>query len=93
MLLGFLGGSVVKNLRANARDAGLIPGSRILLRGENGKPLQCSCLGNPKNRGAWWATVHGGPKTKVVQLLGLPRLKIGKMERFNLDFIFLIKKK
>ena len=32
----------------------------------------------------------GGLKTKVVQLLGLPRLKIGKMECFNLDFIFLI---
>ena len=25
----------------------------------NGKPLQCSCLGNPMDRGAWWATGHG----------------------------------
>ena len=74
MLWGFLGGSVVKNLPANVEDAGLIPGSGILLREENGKPLQCSCLRNPKNRGSWWATVHVGPKTKVVQLLGLPRL-------------------
>ena len=74
MLWGLLGASVVKNLSANARDAGLIPGSGILLREENGKPLQYSCLGNSKNRGAWWATVHGGPKTKAVQLLDLPGL-------------------
>ena len=28
----------------------------------NGKPFQCSCLGNPMDRGAWWATVHGVTK-------------------------------
>ena len=28
----------------------------------NGNPLQYSCLGNPMDRGAWWATVHGGHK-------------------------------
>ena len=28
--------------------------------GENGNPLQYSCLGDPMDRGAWWATVHGG---------------------------------
>ena len=37
----------------DARDAGLIPG------GGNGNPLQYSCLENPMDRGAWWATVHG----------------------------------
>ena len=26
---------------------------------ENGKPLQCSCLENPRDRGAWWAAVYG----------------------------------
>ena len=36
----------------------------ILLGGEgNGYPLQCSCLGNPVDRGAWWATVHGVAKS------------------------------
>ena len=52
---GFLGSSVVKNLRANAggiRDWGLIPGSGRLLGEENGNPLQYSCLGNPKDRRA-----------------------------------------
>ena len=28
----------------------------------NDNPLQCSCLGNPMNRGSWWATVHGVTK-------------------------------
>ena len=30
--------------------------------GGNGNPLQCSCLENPMDRGAWWATLHGVPK-------------------------------
>ena len=41
-----------------ARDAGLIPGSGRSPGGENGNPLQYSCLENPKNRGVWRATVH-----------------------------------
>ena len=31
----------------------------------NGNPLQYSCLGNPMNRGAWWATVHGVAKSRT----------------------------
>ena len=31
-------------------------------RERNGNPFQCSCLENPMDRGAWWATVHGVPK-------------------------------
>ena len=57
--MGFPGGSVVKNPPANVGDAGLIldPGR---CPGEgNDNPLQYSCLGNPMNRGAWRATVHG----------------------------------
>ena len=52
----------IKNLPASAGDtgdAGLIPGpGRSPSRG-NGNPLQYSCLGNPTDRGAWGATVHG----------------------------------
>ena len=62
MLLGFPAGSVVKNLPANAGDMGLIP---VLGRPPgkvNGNPLQCSCLGNPMDRGAWQATVLGVTK-------------------------------
>ena len=56
---GFPGGSVVKNPPANAGDLGLIPGSERSSGEASGNPLQYSCLGNPKNRGAWQATVYG----------------------------------
>ena len=47
---------------ANAGDAVLIPGSGRSSREGNGNPLQHSCLGNPIDRGAWRATVHGVTK-------------------------------
>ena len=48
----------------NAGDAGLIPGSgRSLGEGNGDNTLQCSCLENPIDRGAWWATVHGVTKS------------------------------
>ena len=59
---GFPGGSVVENLPANARDAGLISGLGRSPGEGNGNSLQYSCLENPMNRGAWQATVHGGCK-------------------------------
>ena len=49
----------VKNLPANAGHMGLIPGSGRFSGEGNSNPLQYSCLGNPMDRGAWWATVHG----------------------------------
>ena len=49
---------MVKNLPANARDAGSVPGLGRSPGGENGNPLQYSYLGNLMNRGAWQATVH-----------------------------------
>ena len=52
---------VVKNLPANAgviRDAGSISGLRRCPGGGHGNPIQSSCLENPMNRGAWWASVH-----------------------------------
>ena len=58
---GFPGGSVVKNLPANAGDSGdprLIPGSGRCPGGGHGNPPQCSCLENHLDRGAWRATVH-----------------------------------
>ena len=44
-------------------DRGSIPGLGISPGEGNGNPLQCSCLENPKDRGAWWATVHGITKS------------------------------
>ena len=55
-ILGFPGGSVIKNLSANAGDtgdAGLIPQLGTSPREGNGNPLQYPCLENPMNRGAW----------------------------------------
>ena len=48
-------GSVVKNLPANAGNAGLTPGSGRSPGEVNGNPLQYFCLGNPMDRGAWQA--------------------------------------
>ena len=57
--MGSAGGSVVKNPPANAEDAGdLSLGGEDSPGGGNGHPLQYSCLENPMDRGAWWATVH-----------------------------------
>ena len=63
--MGFPGGSVVKNLPANTGDTDLIPGSGRSPGGRNGNPLQYSCLENPIDRGAWWATVHGVTKSQT----------------------------
>ena len=57
----FPGGSVVKNLSANAgdvRDMGLIPGLGRSLGEGNGNPLQYTCWENPRDKGAWPAIVH-----------------------------------
>jgi len=43
----------------DTRDADLSPGSGKFPGEGNGNSLQYSCLGNPINRGTWWATVHG----------------------------------
>ena len=59
---GFPGGSVVKNPLANAGDLGLTPVSGRSPGGRNDNPLQYSCLGNPMDRGDWWATVPGVTK-------------------------------
>ena len=58
-------GLVVKNVPANAgdiRDSGSIPGLERSPGGGNGNPFQYSCLGNPIDRGAWVAAIHGGSK-------------------------------
>ena len=54
---------MVKNLPANAEDAGSIPGSGRSPREGNGNPLQYSCLENPMDRGAWQASIHGVAKS------------------------------
>ena len=59
---------MVKHLPANAgdiRDSGSIPESRRSPGGGDGNPLQYSCLENPIDRGAWWATVRGVAESRA----------------------------
>jgi len=49
----------------DARDLGLIPGFERFPGEGNGNPLQYSCLGNPIDRGAWWATVYEAAKSRT----------------------------
>ena len=60
--MSFLCGSDSRESAFNARDQGSVPGSGRSPREGNGNPLQYSCLENPKDRGDWWATVHGFQK-------------------------------
>ena len=58
----------VKNPPADAgdiRDTGSISGSGRFPGGGHGNPPQYSCLGNPMNRGTWWAIVHGVAKSQT----------------------------
>ena len=61
---GFPGSSGVKNPPANAGDVGSIPGSGRSPGEGNVNPLVYTCLGNPTDRGAWWASVHGVAKSR-----------------------------
>ena len=62
------GGTVVKNLPSKAGDTGdavLMPGLGRSPGEGTGNSLQYSCLGNPMDRGAWGATVHGVTKSQT----------------------------
>ena len=63
--LEFPGGSDGKVSACNAGDLGSIPGSGRSYGEGNGNPLQCSCLENSVDGGAWWATVHGVAKSRM----------------------------
>ena len=54
-----MGASNSREHAFNAKDLGSIPGSGTSPGEGNDYPLQCSCLGNPMDRGAWQGTVHG----------------------------------
>ena len=78
-LLGFPGGSDSKESACNVGDPDSIPRSGRS-PGEDGNPLQYSCLENHLDRGEWWATLHGVAKSwtqlnthKPSRVLGVKR--------------------
>ena len=62
--LALVGKNLPANVR-NTRDAGLITELGSPPGEGNGNPLQYFCLGNPLDRGAWWATVLGATKSQT----------------------------
>ena len=62
-LMSFPGGSESKESACDAGYVGLIPEWGRSPGEGNGNPLQYSCLENPMDEGAWWATVHGVAKS------------------------------
>ena len=63
--MSFPGGSDGKESACNAADLGSISGLGRSPGGGDGYPLQCCCLENPMDRGAWWATGHGVAKSQT----------------------------
>ena len=66
---GFPGGSDCKEATCNAGDLGSIPGLGRPPGGGHGNLLQYSCLENPKDGGAWWATVYGVAESDTTEQL------------------------
>ena len=63
--MGFPGSSDGKESACNVGDLSLTRGLGRSPREGHGNPLQCSCLENTMDRGAWWATVHGVTKSLI----------------------------
>ena len=63
--MGFPGGSDGTECACNTEDLGLIPGLERSSGGGHSNPIQYSCLENPMDRGAWWATVHEVTKSQT----------------------------
>ena len=64
----------------NVEDLSSISGSGRSPREGNGNPLQCSCLENPMDEGAWWATVHGVEELGTTEQLHFTGIFVTKNE-------------
>ena len=90
LIHSFQGGTMVKNLHANAgdiRDEGFIPGLGKSLGVGDDNPLQYSCLENSKDRGAWWAAIHGVTKSQTLLSMQTPTLSTMNCQTDNLLMI------
>ena len=70
--MGFPGGSGSEESACHAGDLGFIPGSGRSPGEGHANPLQCSCLENPTDRGAWRATVHGTLQARILEWVACP---------------------
>ena len=61
----------MKASACNARDLGSMPGLGRSPGEGNGNPLEYSCLKNPMDRGAWWATAYGVTESDMTEQLTL----------------------
>ena len=87
---------VVMQVTEDSRDVGSVLGSGRSPGEGNGSPLQYSCLGNPVDRGAWWATVHGVTKswTQLSRYLSLLSILPGRVSVMgNISLLIKFKKK
>ena len=78
---------VIKNLPASAgdvRDTGSIPGSGRSPGEGNGNPLQYSCLENPMDRGACWATAHRVAESDVTEWLSTTLVYLQNIHKANM---------
>ena len=83
-IFSFPGGSPVKNLPASAADTSSIPGSGRSPGEENGNTFQYSCLGNPMDKGGWWATVHRIAKSQtLLKQLSMHTRKQCRTEKYS----------
>ena len=81
---GFPGNSLDKESICNVGHASLLPGLKRSPGGGHGNPLQYSCLENPMDRGAWWATVQGVTKSWTrLKRLSMPAMHYWVFESFS----------
>ena len=95
--MSFPGGSDSKASACNVGDPGSIPGLGRSPGEGNGNPLQYSCLENPTEGGAWWATVHGVAKSRTglsdftsQHLIGSAFSMVGFSWAQSTSYVFLI---